>query len=56
MELLERYLQSVRTYLIRHRRDDIGKEMGDNILGRSKATKPPRNTQMEFFRSWLWTY
>jgi len=32
MELLERYLQAVRTYLIRRRRDDIVKELGDNIL------------------------
>lgn len=32
MELLERYLQAVRTYLIRNRRDDIVKELGDNIL------------------------
>jgi hypothetical protein len=32
MELLERYLQAVRTYLIRNRRDDIVKELSDNIL------------------------
>lgn len=32
MELLERYLQAVRGYLLRNRRDDIVKELGDNIL------------------------
>jgi hypothetical protein len=32
MELLERYLQAVRGYLLRWRRDDIIKELGDNIL------------------------
>jgi hypothetical protein len=32
MELLERYLQAVRGYLLRRRRDDIIKELGDNIL------------------------
>jgi hypothetical protein len=32
MELLERYLQAVREYLLRNRRDDIVKELGDNIL------------------------
>jgi hypothetical protein len=32
MELLERYLQAVRGYLLRGRRDDIVKELGDNIL------------------------
>src|SRR5215813_6133590 len=32
MELLERYLQAVRGYLLRRRRDDIVKELGDNIL------------------------
>jgi uncharacterized membrane protein len=32
MELLERYLQAVRTYLLRRRKDDIVKELGDNIL------------------------
>lgn len=33
MELLDRYLQAVRTYLLRNpRRDDIVKELGDNIL------------------------
>ena len=32
MELLERYLQAVRGYLLRSRRDDIVKELGDNIL------------------------
>ena len=31
MELLERYLQAVRGYLLRRRRDDIVKELGDNI-------------------------
>jgi len=32
MELLDRYLQAVRSYLLRRRRDDIVKELGDNIL------------------------
>lgn len=32
MELLDRYLQAVRGYLLRNRRDDIVKELGDNIL------------------------
>jgi hypothetical protein len=32
MELLDRYLQAVRGYLLRRRRDDIIKELGDNIL------------------------
>lgn len=32
MELLDRYLQAVRTYLLRNRRDDIVKELGGNIL------------------------
>src|SRR5262245_9915751 len=32
MQLLERYLQQVREYLFRGRRDDIVKELGDNIL------------------------
>lgn len=32
MELLDRYLQAVREYLFRNRRDDIVKELGDNIL------------------------
>jgi hypothetical protein len=32
MELLERYLQAMRGYLLRWRRDDIIKELGDNIL------------------------
>ncbi len=32
MELLDRYLQAVREYLLRNRRDDIVKELGDNIL------------------------
>src|SRR5215470_18038828 len=32
MELLERYLHAVRGYLLRRRRDDIVKELGDNIL------------------------
>ncbi|HYL93415.1 MAG TPA: hypothetical protein VEW69_09690 [Alphaproteobacteria bacterium] len=32
MELLDRYLQAVRGYLLRGRRDDIVKELGDNIL------------------------
>lgn len=32
MELLARYLQAVRGYLLRSRRDDIVKELGDNIL------------------------
>ncbi|HEY7405220.1 MAG TPA: hypothetical protein VIB39_16970 [Candidatus Angelobacter sp.] len=32
MELLNRYLQAVRGYLLRGRRDDIVKELGDNIL------------------------
>ena len=32
MELLERYLQAVRGYLLRNRRDDIVKELGGNIL------------------------
>jgi len=32
MELLDRYLQAVRTYLLRRRKDDIVKELGDNIL------------------------
>jgi hypothetical protein len=32
MELLERYLQAVRGYLLRSRRDDIVKELGDNIF------------------------
>src|SRR5262249_62155455 len=32
MELLERYLEAVREYLIRGRREDIVKELGDNIL------------------------
>jgi hypothetical protein len=32
MELLERYLQAVRGYLLVRRRDDIVKELGDNIL------------------------
>lgn len=32
MELLDRYLQAVRSYLLGNRRDDIVKELGDNIL------------------------
>ena len=32
MELLERYLQAVRGYLLVRRRDDIVRELGDNIL------------------------
>jgi hypothetical protein len=32
MELLDRYLQAVRGYLLRNRRDEIVKELGDNIL------------------------
>jgi hypothetical protein len=32
MELLDRYLQAVREYLLRNRRDDVVKELGDNIL------------------------
>ena len=32
MELLERYLQAVRGYLLRRRKDDIVRELGDNIL------------------------
>src|SRR5215472_14792355 len=32
MELLDRYLQAVREYLIGNRRDDIVKELGGNIL------------------------
>lgn len=32
MELLERYLQAVRTYLIHRRRDDIVKEQSDNMI------------------------
>lgn len=32
MELLDRYLQAVRGYLLRSRRDDIVKELGGNIL------------------------
>ena len=32
MELLERYLQAVRGYLLLSRRDDIVQELGDNIL------------------------
>lgn len=32
MELLERYLEAVRGYLLRSRRDDIVKELGGNIL------------------------
>src|SRR5262249_36573385 len=32
MELLDRYLQAVRGYLLHKRRDDIVKELGDNIL------------------------
>ena len=32
MELLERYLHAVRTYLLRRRKDDIVRELGDNIL------------------------
>ena len=47
MELLERYLQAVRTYLIRNRRDDIVKELGDNILSqmedRSAELRRPLN-------------
>jgi hypothetical protein len=32
MELLDRYLQAVREYLLSSRRDDVVKELGDNIL------------------------
>jgi hypothetical protein len=32
MELLDRYLQAVRGYLLGRRRDDIVRELGDNIL------------------------
>ncbi|HLK51907.1 MAG TPA: hypothetical protein VKU42_00545 [Candidatus Angelobacter sp.] len=32
MELLDRYLQAVREYLLSNRRDDVVKELGDNIL------------------------
>ncbi len=32
MELLERYLHEVRSYLLRRRKDDIVRELGDNIL------------------------
>jgi hypothetical protein len=32
MELLDRYLQAVREYMLRSHRDDFIKELGDNIL------------------------
>jgi hypothetical protein len=32
MELLDRYLQAVREYLLHSRHDDVVKELGDNIL------------------------
>lgn len=38
MELLDRYLQAVRGYLLGRRRDDIVRELGDNILSQMEDT------------------